>query len=377
MAEAPIFVENVPADIVSAFVAAYEELTGRVLYPAQVERLIANAWAYRESLVRQAIQDAATQNLVAFSRAPVLDYLGELVGVKRIGALPATCTLRFTLTANPSGVTVPIGTRVSSKDGRVAFATDDDLNIAAGVLTGDITASCETDGEAGNGYAIGEIKTIIDPLAFIATASNLEETAGGSEIETDDNLRERIRLAPASFSNAGSKGAYMFWAKTANPNIIDVAVLGPNDDPSVNPGEVHIYPLMKDGSSTPTQVLDAVLATCSDEKVRPLTDTVFATAPTRIDYELNVELTLYNEAEQSTVEAAVLAALQDFTANKRLLMGQNIVKNQVEKQCMVDGVYDVAVFNSGATPFATIVVDPTEFAFCTDITITTVGTTAG
>ncbi len=371
MAEQPIFVENVPADIVSAVVQAYQELTGRVVYPAQVERLIFNAWSYRESLVRQAIQDAATQNLVAFSRGPVLDFLGELVGVKRISALPATCTLRFTLPANPSGVTVPQGTRVSSVDGRATFTTDDELNILAGVLTGDITASCDEDGEVGNGYAIGEINAILYPLLFVASASNLELTAGGSEIETDDNLRERIRLAPASFSNAGSKGAYIYWAKTANPNIIDVAV------ESNLPGTVQIYPLMADGSDTPTQVLNAVLATCNDEKVRPLTDTVTAIAPTKIEYELNVELTLYEEADQASIEAAVLAALTDFTTKKRLLMGQDIVLNQVRKQCLVDGVYDVAVFDAGATPFATIVVDPTEFAFCTAITVQTVDTTIG
>lgn len=377
MATAPKFVDNDVATLVAEIVQQYTDLTGRTVYPAQVERLIMNAMAYRESLVRSAIQSAAEQNLVAFSDAPVLDYLGELVGVKRIAALPATCTLRFTLASNPSGVTVPAGTRVRSVDGRATFTTDDELNINAGVLTGDITASCDTDGEVGNGYTAGQITSILDPLGFIATATNLQTTAGGAETETDDNLRERIRLAPASFSNAGSRGAYQYWAKTANPNIIDVAVLGPNDDPSVQPGEVHIYPLMKDGSVTPTQVLDAVEAACNDEKVRPLTDTVIVTAPTKINYELNIELTLYNDADQASIEAAVEAALVDFTTNKRLRMGQDIVRNQVEKQCMVDGVYDVAVFNAGAVPFATIVVDPTDFAFCTQITVQTVGTTAG
>lgn len=371
MATAPTFVENIPSEIVSAFVAQYEQLTGRTLYPAQVERLLINAFSYREGLVRQAIQDAATQNLVAFSRAPVLDYLGELVGVKRISALPASCTIRFTLSANPSGLTIPEGTRVRSEDGRVTFVTVEDLNIAATVLTADVTADCDTDGEVGNGYLPGQVDAILDPLVSVAAATNLETTNGGAEEETDENLRERIRLAPASFSNAGSKGAYIYWAKTANPNIIDVAV------ESNVPGTVQIYPLMKDGSTTPTQVLDAVLATCSDEKVRPLTDTVTAIAPTRINYEVNVDLTLYEEADQATVEAAVLAALTDFTTNKRLKMGQDIVKNQVEKQCLVDGVYDVVVYNSGSTPFATIEVDPTEFAFCTAITVQTVDTTAG
>jgi len=371
MAEAPIFVENDVQKLVDEFIAEYESLTGRIIYPAQVERLITNAIAYRESLLRQAIQDAATQNLVAFSRAPVLDYLGELVGVRRIGALPAECTIRFTLQANPSGVTVPEGTRISSVDGRVLFATDDELNIAAGVLVGEINATCEVDGEVGNGYTAGQVATIVDPLMFVATVTNLQTTAGGSETETDENLRERIRLAPSTFSNAGSIGAYFYWAKTANPNIIDVAITNPV------PGTVAIYPLMSDGNVTPVQVLNSVLATCSAEKVRPLTDTVQAIAPTRTTYTLVAKLTLYTAADQASIEAQVLANLQAFTLAKRQKLGQDIVRNQAEKQCLVDGVYDVVLEDGSANPFNTIVVAPTAFAVCTSIVVQTTGTTAG
>jgi phage-related baseplate assembly protein len=371
MAEAPIYVPNVPADIIAELVEEYSSLTGRVVYPAQVERLIMNAFAYRESLVRQAIQDAATQNLVAFSRAPILDYLAELVGVKRIGALPAECTIRFTLPSNPSGVTIPAGTRIASIDGRAVFATADDLNIPATVLVADMLAISEAEGMMGNGYTANQIRNILDPLPFVATASNLQTTAGGAEIESDENLRERIRLAPSSFSNAGSKGAYTFWAKTANPDIIDVSVLNPV------PGTVEIFPLMKDGSTTPSQVLTAVAAAANDEKVRPLTDTVIVTAPTRIDYGLEIRLTLYNDANQSEVETQVLANLELFTRNKRLRMGQDIVLNQVEKECLVDGVYDVQVLDANSDPFATIVVGEAEFAFCSTIDIQTIGQTAG
>uniref|UniRef100_A0A1A9WW60 Collar domain-containing protein n=1 Tax=Glossina brevipalpis TaxID=37001 RepID=A0A1A9WW60_9MUSC len=60
-------------------IAWYEKVSGKTLYPAQDERLLINLIAYREALVRLAIQDTAEQNLVAFARAPMLDYLGELV----------------------------------------------------------------------------------------------------------------------------------------------------------------------------------------------------------------------------------------------------------------------------------------------------------
>ncbi|TXF11939.1 baseplate assembly protein [Pelomicrobium methylotrophicum] len=64
--------------------AAYEGATGKTLYPAQVESLLVDLIAYRETLLRAAINDAARQNLVRFARSPMLDYLGELVGVARL-----------------------------------------------------------------------------------------------------------------------------------------------------------------------------------------------------------------------------------------------------------------------------------------------------
>jgi phage-related baseplate assembly protein len=72
------------AAIRAEIVAAYEAATGKTLYPAQVESLLIDLIAYRETLLRAAINDTARQNLVRFARAPMLDYLGELVGVARL-----------------------------------------------------------------------------------------------------------------------------------------------------------------------------------------------------------------------------------------------------------------------------------------------------
>lgn len=73
-----------PEAIAAELKAAYEAATGRTVYPGQAEQLLIDICAYRESLCRAAINEAARQNLVAFARAPMLDYLGELVGVSRL-----------------------------------------------------------------------------------------------------------------------------------------------------------------------------------------------------------------------------------------------------------------------------------------------------
>ena len=50
-----------PNLILADMVAAFQAAAGRTLQPAQVERLLINLYAYRESLVRNAIQYAGSR----------------------------------------------------------------------------------------------------------------------------------------------------------------------------------------------------------------------------------------------------------------------------------------------------------------------------
>ncbi|WP_176555960.1 baseplate J/gp47 family protein, partial [Escherichia coli] len=107
----PDFIERDADKITAEMIAKYEADTGKTLYPAQAERLLIDLWAYREMLVRVAVQEAAKQNLVAFAREPMIDYLGELVGVYRLAAQPATTTLQFSVDeALAIDVLIPAGT---------------------------------------------------------------------------------------------------------------------------------------------------------------------------------------------------------------------------------------------------------------------------
>jgi phage-related baseplate assembly protein len=370
MAQAPEFIERDLQVIIDEMVADYEQRTGRVLQPAQVERLLINAFAYREALVREKIQYAATQNLVDFASAPVLDYLGALVGVSRLAASRATVTIDFTLVSGHGGVTIPQGTRVSTTDGQAVFRTTTDQIVAPGVTSASVEAESVTEGTGGNGYGIGTITVILDPQAFLSAATNSDISGGGAAQESDEALRERIKLAPASFSNAGSRGAYEFYSLSASPSIIDVAVLGP---PDIDPGQVEIYPLMEDGSVTPSTVLDAVNASVNSEKVRPLTDTVTVLSPTRVEYDIEVNITVFTDADPDAVQATIQQRLEEFALEKRQSLGQDIMYTQIISRCMVEGVYDVNV----TLPVDSIIIAPTEFGFCNSITVNIIGSTNG
>ena len=363
----PSFITRDPQQVLSEMVAYYEAQTGRTLQPAQVERLLINAFAYRESLLREAIQDASLQNLVAFSRAPVLDYLGELVGVTRLAPQSASVTVRFTLTANVAGVTIPQGLRVASVDGQAVFATQTATVVPASQLVADVLCVAQNTGAELNGYAAGTITNIIDPQPFLSAASNTGISAGGASLESDDALRERIRLAPDAFSNAGSTGAYRFHARSANQGIIDVAV-----ESTPGTGIVRLYPLMEDGQPTPSVVLAQVLAACNAERVRPLTDLVQVFSPTRINYVLQVNLVIFTGQDPTAIQAAVMANLQAYVDQKRKQLGQDITRSQVIREAQVQGVYSAALAG-----FQDVIIEPTEFGFCTSISVTITGTTNG
>jgi phage-related baseplate assembly protein len=370
----PEFIDRDLQAIIDDMIADYEQRTGRTLYPAQAERLLINTFAYREQLVREKIQYAATQNLVDFSNAPVLDYLGALLGVQRLAASKSTCKVAFSLVGNTSSfVTIPQGTRVASADGQVVFQTIYGASIAPGVTAALLDMEALTAGASANNLAIGTVKVILDPQPFVSGAANTTVSGGGADEESDTELRERIKLAPASFSNAGSRGAYEYFARSASPSIIDVVVLGPNDTPATAPGEVEVYPLMEDGSQAPQTVLDLVSAAVNSEKVRPLTDQVTVIAPTKVDYTLDVNLTIFTDAISATVQAAVMASLNAFALEKRKSLGQDIMRSQIIARCMVDGVYNAAV----AVPAADLIMSSVQYGFCTGITVNVIGTTNG
>lgn len=183
----PDFIERDADKITAEMIAKYEADTGKTLYPAQAERLLIDLWAYREMLVRVAVQEAAKQNLVAFAREPMIDYLGELVGVYRLAAQPATTTLQFSVDeALAIDVLIPAGTRVSASDS-VIFATDTDVVLKAGLLLVNVTATCTEPGTAGNGWQPAQVSQLLDEIDNVnLLVSNLMASSGGSEQEDDD-----------------------------------------------------------------------------------------------------------------------------------------------------------------------------------------------
>ncbi|MEM1590180.1 MAG: baseplate J/gp47 family protein, partial [Candidatus Bathyarchaeia archaeon] len=222
---------------------------------------------------------------------------------------------------------------------------------------------------AGNGYLPGDINILIDPVAFVSSVENISISYGGSDIEDDEHLRQRIQLAPEAFSNAGSKGAYEFWAKTAHQDIVDVSVLSPE------PGQVKVVVLMKGGNIPPQEILDLVIETLNDERIRPLTDYVTVSAPEEVSYSISAELYIYRSASmmaQSIVEKArrVLESYADTIKSK---LGQDIVPEQIIGLLQkISGVYRAVLTTPSYTELTA-----EQFAVCENIDVSIAGVVDG
>lgn len=315
-------------------VATVEGFLNRKLERADPLRLFLRGVELIICQLRLLIDECAKQNLLYYATGDNLEHLGILVGVGRLPAAPATTTLQLNLsTVRDKATIIPAGTRVSAGD-KLYFATDENVVFAAGETQHTVTATCSELGEIGNNYAVGEINKIIDPTAFLSSITNLTVSEGGSDIETDDSLRKRIRIAPESFSVSGPSGAYEYWAKTASPLISDVYV------DSENPGEVDVYVLEEDGVVPDKEMLNLVYETCNDKMIRPLTDLVVVKPPTVYSYDIELRywIARSDQTRAGAIQVAAEQAIEEYMAWQRAKLGRDISPTELIYRLRAAGV---------------------------------------
>jgi len=269
---------------------------------------------------RELIDHDAKMNLLAFAEGDFLEHHGVLVDTERLGAAAATVTLQLTLSAvRETATTIPAGTRATAGDG-IYFAVDETAVIPAGETTITVGATCTETGIKGNGYAAGEIKTLTDPVPFVAAVTNITTSEGGADREKDDDYRSRIQEAPERFSVAGPSGAYEYFAKATNPLITDVKAK------NGGPGIVNVYVLLQGGELPGEEILAAVDEVLTSDKIRPLTDNVHVLSPTAVNYDVNVKYWVSREdaTELVSIQAAVEKAVHDYVGWQKAKMGRDI-----------------------------------------------------
>lgn len=131
-------------------------------------------------------------------------------------------------------------------------------------------------------------------------------------LETDDEFRRRVQLAPEAFSNAGTPGAYLFHALSSDPDVLDADVWSPG------PGRVEIAVQSRTGDGEASAALVArVLAHLSQDHIKPLTDSMSVRSVTNRPYRIDLEGFVRAGPHVSLVTEEVRRSLLSLAAARR------------------------------------------------------------
>lgn len=229
----------------------------------------------------------------------------------------------------------------------------------------------------------------------IVTPANPDAIPPVAQVKEDiERYRARIQLSLEGYSTAGPRGAYVFHALAASPDVKDVAVDSPRfewltltpeqkavlplgavvltcphtaglDKPL--PGDVAISVLSATGNGTASDALNTlVLSKLSDEDIRPLSDRPRTLASTVQEYAVVAKLIVYRGPSPDSIEQAENKRLTEYVkAQHKLGLGSTLAG--IIAALKVQGVHDVVL----TTPTANIDVTLHQAAFCTAITLST------
>lgn len=198
------------------------------------------------------------------------------------------------------------------------------------------------------------------PRLVITPADPL--TGAAAVMESDDAFRQRIVLAPESFSVAGPDLAYVAFARRADGDVADASAISPA------PGEVVVTVLSAAGDGTaPAVLLDKVRAIVDDKAVRPLTDAVTVQSATIVPFAVDARVWTFSGPDAALVLSTGRSALARYIAESRKL-GRAIRRSGIEGALQVAGVERVEL-----PGWVDIVPDATRAAHCTAITVTHAG----
>ncbi len=341
--------EKILNEMIADYEKKYQEATGRkvTLRPGDKEHIHLRIEAGQYFQMYQILDNAAKMNLLKYSKGNFLRHLGAFKKTFIQEPKPAVVTARFTLSEIRKDVIyIPQGTRITAGDG-VYFATDDYAEVKAGDSFVDVDCTCETIGEVGNEYIVGQIETIVDPVPYVSGVSNITKSDGGTGEESEDSFRERIFLAPSSYSVAGPADAYEYWVKQYNSAAIeDVKIYEPTE------AVVDIRILLVGGALPSKTFCSGCLEYLRENPIIPLTDNDLVAAPDVVNYNLKAVYYIARSDLNNikVIQESIEAAKETYLNWQRTKIGRDINPDALTEFVRAAGGKRVVITSPVFTP---------------------------
>lgn len=302
-----------------------------------------------------------------FAWGEYLDNHAATFDLERKPAVPATGLVTFTGT---DGTLIATGTVVSTEPADpdadpIEFSTTAPATVAGGTAV--VAVQAEVSGAVGN-VSAGAIVNVDSPAPTLTGVANTDGTAGGTDVESDEALRERILLEFAGTGD-GNINDYKRWA-LSRPGVGRVFV----NPVWAGPGTVQVVVMTETGDPVATGVvtdvqdyIDPTSGTADGVAPPGVTVTVQTPAPVTIAISASVSFkpgySLDGSGGAIAQGAIIIAALSDYVNG--LDVGEDVIFNHVKAQFFrASGVLDVPslTVNSGTTDVAISVSGPTQVA---------------
>lgn len=335
------FIDTDTETLVNKLIAEYEKSMGCTLYPADPARAFILWVASVIVQERMLINESAKQNLPRYAIDENLDSLSEIFyNTYRLEPTSASTTLGFYITTTLEDDYIITDEIEVTVDGYINFVTTENLIFKAGYNYAEVSALCTETGTSGNGFAPGQVNKIVSgEFLYYKEVANVTETAGGSDIETDTALYNRMRESEESRTTAGPRGSYAYHAKSVSSQISDVSAESPT------PGVVDIRIMLYGGELPSEELIQAVQKYLNADDIRPLTDKVTVAAPTTIGFNVNITYYIATDKAASTTEIkrAVELAVENYILWQTSKMGRDINPSYFNAMLMESGIKRVEI----------------------------------
>lgn len=234
-----------------------------------------------------------------------LDYLAKQRGLVRKPAQKAQGEITFFISEPiDHTIIIPKGSvAATAEENPRRFVTTEDEEISQGNVLVSVYAEAEKAGNDGNA-ALGEVTVAVDVPSEIEWVENRAKFAGGTDEESDDNLRERIRDNYLRLPN-GTNAAYYEQLALTVDGIAKANAVGKVR----GNGTVDVY-VSGDGKEASNTAINNAQALISSK--RELNVDVNVIKANLVAFDLDVTVYKREEFSNSEIEEKCQAAFENF-----------------------------------------------------------------